>query len=113
MIRAAVSLVLAAGVAHAQNMLRPEDIPLSMVQPDWKREDIQKEALKNIISWNNVPHDWDPNADKKGDSYGRHQGKDWWYWGEDWQAKIAKGEAEMEPKLTQEYEKRGGNLLGV
>jgi len=83
------------------------------VQPNWNRDRVLTEALKNIISWNNVPHDWDPNADNKGDSYGRHMGKDWWYWGEDWQKKIAEGEAEMEPKLTQEYEKRGGNLLGV
>lgn len=128
MIRAAVSLVLAAGAAHAQNTLKAEDIPLSMVQlcagkvqPGWTRERVQQEALKNIISWNNVPHDWefangDEEAEKKGDSYGRHQGKDWWYWGEDWQSRIATGKATMEPELGQEYEYEQNprkNLLGV
>jgi len=123
MIRAAVSIVFAAGAAHAQNNLQVADIPLAMVQlcagktqPNWNNERVGQEALKNIISWNNVPHDWDktPGADRKGDSYGRHLGKDWWYWGDDWQQKIAKGDAEMEPKLEEEYEWRNrNNYLGV
>lgn len=120
MIRAAVSIVLAAGAAHAQNNLQISDIPLAMVQlcagkvqEGWSRQRVEQEALKNIVSWNNVPHDWDPNAEKKGDSYGRHQGKDWWYWGDDWQSRIAKGDADMEPELDQEFEYRNRNFLGV
>jgi len=115
MLRAALPLVLAASA----NALEASDIPLAMLQlcagkEQSNRAAVERAAMQNIISWNNVPHDWDSTAPNKGDSNGRHQGKDWWYWGDDWKQKISEGDVAMEPTLIQEKEYADSkNFLGV
>jgi len=126
MLRAALPTVLAACAAA----LTAEDVPLSMLQlcagkaAGKDKSQIETAAMQNIISWNNVPHDWEyvhattkeerDNAPRKGDSNGRHQGKDWWYWGDDWKQLIANGDQGMspEPSKEREWATTNKNFLG-
>jgi len=119
MLHTALSAILAASVVTAQ--LNAADIPLGMLQlcagkdaAGLSNDDLQKRAIKNIISWTDVPHDWNDAVDGKGDGSGRYIGKDWWYWGDDWKQKIADGDVGQEPSLADEYARFLANkpLLG-
>jgi len=121
MLRAALPLVLAASVNAQRAPLQASDIPLAMLQlcagnVQGDQNTVGRAALQNMISWNNVPHDWDKENPStwKGDSNGRHQGKDWWYWGDDWKTKIADGQAVNEPEAKDEATyATSNNFLGV
>jgi len=122
MLHTALSAFLAAYAVTAQ--LNADDIPLGMLQlcagkdaGGLSNDALKAKAVKNIISWTDVPHDWESDSNVwKGDGSDakRYLGKDWWYWGDDWKQKIADGDVGQEPTLADEYTRFKDNkaLLG-